>query len=307
MIYQFFLQILLGFSLGLFRPASMALTSELSIPKKVGTALSYYNVASIVGNCLGPIMATTMIKAVNYTSVFILSFILSIITLIYTMFTLNFKSNVKKAEGFYIKLHFRAMYDLVVQKKLYIPIIYILVDVLILRLWMTYLPLYIKSHSSFNLGQIGIIFSIESLTYVLAQPFWGKKVDTLGYKIPLVIGIVAPVMVLFTPYINSFIGLVALYSLMGLLSSAAYPAYMNLTINCSGKEEKGRSMALMTSASDIAYILGPMLGGIIFSIWGSFRLIFLFSIIPSLTGVIVFLFSFRKLDTSKEMENIQTS
>ncbi len=289
--FQIFLQILLGLSLGLFRPASMTLTSELASPNKIGSALSFYNVANIMGSCLGPIIAISLIKIIHFQGAFLFACILSISALIYSLFKLNFVTNaIIENKSFKIMLHFKEMFLLIFKSRLYIPIAFMLIDILILRFWMTCLPLYIKISSGSNIEKIGIIFSIESLIYVLLQPFWGRKVDKYGYKIPLMIGLLAPAILSLTPLlINTLWELIILYAFLGLLNSAAYPAYMSLAVKCSKKEGKGKAMSLMAAASDSGYILGPTIGGIILSVW-NFNIAFLFLLIPSILGFILVIF-----------------
>lgn len=298
-VYFAFLQILLGLSLGVFRPASTALTVELAGTKKAGSALGLYNMAYILGGCCGPLIATLIVKFVSYQGLFITASSVVFIIIISLQINFNRKDEILRPR-LHVMEHMQGLRRLLLDSKIYFPMMFMLIDTLILRMWMTYLPIFGNDQLDISVIQIGTIMSIESIAYVITQPLWGKVVDRGSLKFALLVGLLSPALIALTPIAKTFYFLLFIYALMGLFNSAAYVGYTKLAIQFSGDNDRGKVMSLMSASSDIGHIVGPLLGALVIKGFGKTEYLFY---LPGFICLILGLFivmRFRSISPSYE-------
>ncbi|MDD3444904.1 MAG: MFS transporter [Zavarzinia sp.] len=118
--------------------------------------------------------------------------------------------------------------------------------------------------------QVGSIFVLSSLFWVLTTPLWGRRSDKLGRKLTVLIGLFgfSISMLLFTLILEAaraeWIGIAAAFpilivtrSLYGLIVSAANPAAQAYVADRTTREERTRAVATIGAAYGLGATIGP--------------------------------------------------
>lgn len=135
-------------------------------------------------------------------------------------------------------------------------------------------------------GIIGIIIGLYSVTNTVANVLSGRLVDKIGYKFPLLAGLIgdAVSMVLYT-ICRLPVTLAAVRAVHGTSGGLVGPATMSATANLSGKE-KGKAMGMYGMSLAAATFVGFGMSGILVAKVG-YRGVFLFGAILLLFGIVV--------------------
>lgn len=130
------------------------------------------------------------------------------------------------------------------------------------------LPLYIV-----DLGggpvEIGIVVGVFSLGVLVVRPFVGRAVDTRGRRPLLVLGsVVAAVMAPLYLWLTAFAWMAAVRIVHGIGLSAFTGASNTLAADLAPPERRTEILGYMSTASVVAFALGPLLGIAIAERWG---------------------------------------
>ncbi|MCF4166550.1 MFS transporter [Zavarzinia compransoris] len=118
--------------------------------------------------------------------------------------------------------------------------------------------------------QVGSIFVLSSLFWLITTPWWGRRSDRLGRKTTVLIGLLgfSLSMLLFTftleaakaAWISIAVGfpiLIVTRSLYGLIVSAANPAAQAYVADRSTRDERTRAVATIAAAYGLGATVGP--------------------------------------------------
>jgi MFS family permease len=129
-----------------------------------------------------------------------------------------------------------------------------------------------------------------SLAAVIAAPFMGTLADRLGRR-PLILGSFAVFAAAFAGYYlaaNSVV-FIAIRGLAGALTAGMVPATMGLVADIAPRDERARWIGVIGGGTSAGFIVGPVVGGLLYDRWG-YDPPFLASIgIALLTLVVAFL------------------
>ncbi|MFC1915268.1 MFS transporter [Chloroflexota bacterium] len=138
-----------------------------------------------------------------------------------------------------------------------------------------------------SLGIIGLIVGLYSLTNTPANILFGRLIDRVGHKVPLVIGLIGDALSMFLYSISRFpIHLALVRVFHGTTGALIGPATMSAAADYSGDMQKGRVMSFYGMALAIATLVGYGLSGAIASRLG-YKAVFLFGAAMSVIGVIL--------------------
>ena len=123
--------------------------------------------------------------------------------------------------------------------------------------------------------QVGFIFSLSALGWMVMSPFWGKKSDFIGRKSIIILGLVVYALATILMGIEfrlnelGYINLTTLFGLLiltrgcyGFLGSGAHSASMAYVADRTTEKERSGVMAVMGSAFAISGIVGPGLASV---------------------------------------------
>lgn len=165
-----------------------------------------------------------------------------------------------------------------------------------LRANKAFLPLYAIS-IDLNPAQIGVIFSIQVATTLLAQPIGGYLSDRMGRKPVILVSLVVvggalPLMVM----ARDFLTLALLSMVLGLGEAAIMPSIVTLGTELSDEGNYGATLGMLDAMDNVGKALGPIVAGLLL---GLFNYVTSFSIIAGLlvAGAAIFFAVVRDLSS----------
>jgi len=135
-----------------------------------------------------------------------------------------------------------------------------------------FLPLYVKSLGSaahLNLDLlVGLVFSAQAFTMMIASPFWGSLADRFGRKVMVERAMFGGAFILLLmAFVRSAEELVLLRAIQGLITGTIGAANA-LVASAVPRERIGYAMGLLQMGLGTGVALGPMLGGAIADAFG---------------------------------------
>ena len=130
-----------------------------------------------------------------------------------------------------------------------------------------------------SVGIIGLIIGLYSLTNTPANILFGRLIDRVGYKLPLIIGLIGDALGMFFYSLCRLpVHLALVRAFHGTSGGLVGPATMSITAGYSDGAGKGRVMGYYGMALAAATLVGYGLGGVMASRLG-YRVLFLFGAI----------------------------
>jgi MFS family permease len=126
------------------------------------------------------------------------------------------------------------------------------------------LPMIPSLGEQFGVGaaELGLLVGIYPLTSMFAAPFWGRMSDRYGRKPILIITLIGGALAFLCFALStSWVGLFAGRALQGM---AGTPRGIGFAVasDMSKPEDRAASMGVITAAMAVAFMLGPLLGGL---------------------------------------------
>jgi MFS family permease len=141
-----------------------------------------------------------------------------------------------------------------------------------------------------SVAVIGLIIGLYSLTNTPANILFGRLIDRVGYKVPLITGLISDALSMFLYSVCRLpIHLALVRVLHGTTGGLIGPSTMSITADYSDETRKGRAMSFYGMSMATATLVGYGLGGVIASRLG-YRILFLFGAIMLIVGAILGLF-----------------
>ena len=162
------------------------------------------------------------------------------------------------------------------------------------------MPLYAYS---FNMSytMVGVVMSSFGITRLFIEVPGGLLTDKLGIKRIMLLGYLLSVTAhLVAGFAQAPIELVLSRMVMGIGSALSLTASMTYVIEIAPDVKRSRYIAIFQSTYSISGIVGPTLGGLI-SEWFGLRIIFLFSAIISMMGMI-FAYMMKNPEATSEID-----
>lgn len=158
------------------------------------------------------------------------------------------------------------------QRTLYIIFVVQLISALGFSSSFPFLSFYVEelnSHSGLSDDLlIGLAFSSQAFTMMLAAPLWGMMADRRGRKLMVMrAAFGAAIVVTLMGFVRSAEELIFLRGLQGLVTGVA-PATMALVASIAPRERSGYAMGLQQMALWAGISLGPLMGGVIADTFG---------------------------------------
>jgi len=135
-------------------------------------------------------------------------------------------------------------------------------------------------------GVIGIIIGLYSITNTVANVVFGRLIDKIGYKFPLLAGLLGDAISMALYTICRFpVCLAAVRSVHGASGGMVGPATMSAAANYSGRK-KGRAMGVYGMSLAAATFVGFGVSGVLAAKFG-YNAVFLFGAVLLLIGVVI--------------------
>ena len=148
------------------------------------------------------------------------------------------------------------------------------------------LALYVSEFGA-GIGITGLIIGLYSLTNTPANIFFGGLIDRIGYKLPLVLGLIGDALSMFLYSVSRLPMHLALVRVLhGTTGALIGPATMSAMAAYSTEDRKGKSMSFYGMAIAAATLVGYGLSGVLASRLG-YAAVFQFGAAMLIVGVIL--------------------
>lgn len=270
-----------GLATSLRDPSSNALIAENGGKQAVASAFAWYQTAKSVAGSLGKAFAGLLLAltAANYPLVFLAAFLLSVLPLIVVLLYVKESDRLPEATKTPAAPviapappQTRGRANLLDRWQAVMPFIGFGFLVSTTAEMMTGLfPILATDYAGLTEAQAGLIFSISTLTIMVAGPVFGWISDNVSRKFVLAVrsifNTLSSLIFLFAP---SFIGMTIGKIADDVGKSAFRPAWGSLMTHVSDLDRKRRAetMSLMTLGEDAGDVVGPILAGFLWSTWG---------------------------------------
>lgn len=152
-----------------------------------------------------------------------------------------------------------------------------------------FFALYITDRFQVGMVEVGLLFTIFSITSIVGGILGGALTDKIGRRSMLLFGLVTSgLSSLLMGYIGNLHVFYALAAFVGLLSNAGGPAQQAMIADLLPEEKRAQGYALHRVIFNLAVTIGPALGGLIAA--RSYYALFVFDAVSSfITAIIVYL------------------
>ena len=138
-----------------------------------------------------------------------------------------------------------------------------------------------------SVGIIGLIVGLYSVTNTPANIFFGRLIDRVGYKVPLIAGLVGDALSMFLYSVCRLPVHLALVRVFhGISGGLVGPATMSVTADYSDRAQKGRVMGFYGMSLAAATLVGYGMSGVLASRLG-YKALFLFGAIVLAIGAML--------------------
>jgi len=138
-----------------------------------------------------------------------------------------------------------------------------------------------------SVGLIGLIIGLYSLTNTPANILFGRLIDRVGYKVPLIAGLIGDALCMFLYSLTRLPVHLALVRVFhGISGGLVGPATMSVAADYSDRAKRGRAMGFYGMSLAAATLAGYGLGGVIASRLG-YKILFLFGVGMSAVGAVL--------------------
>ena len=284
------MRLIQGATRAIFSVTIFTYVAKITETSHIGRGMGLVSAAFALGNVLGPTIGFYVSQFIGYFWVLVLS---SIIPLILSPLSFIYNNAICKpsiGKGRNLKT-ILFDYRKVALKIKWFSILSI-IEYIILSIWITFLPIFLVNKFGHPETLIGLLITIESLSYVLSQYLVGKIIDKSGVKFAFPLITFYGILFL----LISLLGKNVFFLIIGLIFIGLFSSPISIArLSLIGKMKNinvGLALGILDASSYIGFFLGPAIAGFI-SIKSCLDNIFLF-LMPTL-GILGLIPSYHAL------------
>lgn len=266
LVTLFCARLLHGLASAMLLPMAMTYIGEVTPRGKEGSYMGLYNTVLFLANGIGPILGGWVTDRWNVKSAFLLLFVLSLGTLLLIFTTV---STTRKGMGLVQEKDTKKKLSTTIWKNgniLSLASTYFATAVLTMFI-ISFFPLFgIEKH--FSTIQVGILIAVYNVTIGLFQLPLGKLADKYE-KTRLLLGscIGIAVLLFIIPKQETFTFICGTILIFSLLTALAIASSSALASESGKRYGMGKTMGLLSSATSLGMIIGPLLSGFIIQMY----------------------------------------
>ncbi|HEX6948086.1 MAG TPA: MFS transporter [Nitrospira sp.] len=254
-----------GLATAIFAPSALATVAELYRERR-GAALGTYTACTQSGALLGPFIGGYLAFAAGFSSAFITAGLFGCVAIV-LFYSLHLSPPPPR-------LHDKGMAALGAEMWTGFSIVASNRKVLITSLMdaakmiangalMAFLPLYGVS-VGLNAGEVGLLFTVQSLTSFFSKPIMGRVSDRVGRQPLIMLGLlVCAATFVCIPHVNSFVLLLVLSAGFGFGEAVVTSSSSAFVADSSEFKTLGAGMGMQGTIGDIGHASGPLLAGVL--------------------------------------------
>ncbi|MHA2003155.1 MAG: MFS transporter [Candidatus Thorarchaeota archaeon] len=258
-----------GISAG-FYPAANAFVSDMTTPENRGTAMGYLSMGNMVGFVVGPALGGVLAEFLGIRLPFVIAAAASLVTLvILNLIVHEPERRSSLAELGKDRIPVREVFSR--NAKAYSALgITMFANMFAIGILEVAFMLDAVQRYAFSPLEIGLFFGILGVIVIIGNIGFGKMSDRIGRKWLITIGSLVAALSLYFFMIAS--GDVEFYlagAVLGVAISMRGPTIQAMIADLSDARAYGSVMGTFGAISNSAYVVGPILGGVLFDTSGN--------------------------------------
>lgn len=254
-----------GLATAIFAPSALAMVAELYRERR-GAALGTYTACTQSGSLLGPFIGGYLAYAAGFSSAFVTAGIFGCIAIV-MFYSLRLNEPPPRVQEKGLEPVFVEMWKGFVvvgrNRKVLITSSTDAAKMIANGALMAFLPLYGVS-VGLNPGEVGLLFTVQSLTSFLSKPIMGRVSDQVGRKPLIMIGLLICAFTFVSiPHISGFALLLMLSAGFGFGEAVVSSSSSAFVADCSEFKTLGAGMGMQGTIGDIGHASGPLLAGLL--------------------------------------------
>jgi len=254
-----------GLATAIFAPSALATVAELYRERR-GAALGTYTACTQSGALLGPFIGGYLAFAAGFSSAFITAGLFGCVAIV-LFYSLHLSpppprlhDNGMAALGAEMWKGFSIVAS---NRKVLITSLMDAAKMIANGALMAFLPLYGVS-VGLNAGEVGLLFTVQSLTSFCSKPIMGRVSDRVGRQPLIMMGLlVCAATFVCIPHVNSFVLLLMLSAGFGFGEAVVTSSSSAFVADSSEFKTLGAGMGMQGTIGDIGHASGPLLAGVL--------------------------------------------
>jgi MFS transporter, DHA1 family, multidrug resistance protein len=154
-----------------------------------------------------------------------------------------------------------------------------------------FLPIYAVTIAHLSAFQAGLLWGVQMVATLASKPIMGRFSDRYGRPPLLFWGMwVCAIPFALIPWFQNFVVLLALAALFGLGEAVVTSSAAAMVADYCRQDHLGSAMGTFGTIFDIGHASGPLLAGVLISLWGGLDYRFPFAIIAALLIIVALTF-----------------
>lgn len=254
-----------GLATAIFAPSALATVAELYRERR-GAALGTYTACTQSGALLGPFIGGYLAFAFGFSSAFLTAGLFGCVAIV-MFYSLRLSSPPPRAYEKGVASVWEEMWKgfsvVARNRKVLITSSTDAAKMIANGALMAFLPLYGVS-VGLNAGEVGLLFTVQSLTSFVSKPIMGRVSDRVGRQPLIMLGLlVCAATFVCIPYVAGLAVLLALSAGFGFGEAVVSSSSSAFVADSSEFKTLGAGMGMQGTIGDIGHASGPLLAGVL--------------------------------------------
>ena len=254
-----------GLATAIFAPSALATVAELYRERR-GAALGTYTACTQSGALLGPFIGGYLAFAFGFSSAFLTAGLFGCVAIV-MFYSLRLSSPPPRAHEKGVASVWEDMWKgfsvVARNRKVLITSSTDAAKMIANGALMAFLPLYGVS-VGLNAGEVGLLFTVQSLTSFVSKPIMGRVSDRVGRQPLIMLGLlVCAATFVCIPYVAGLAVLLALSAGFGFGEAVVSSSSSAFVADSSEFKTLGAGMGMQGTIGDIGHASGPLLAGVL--------------------------------------------
>ncbi len=269
-----------GFCSAMIVPVAMAYVGDISPKNREGTYMGLFTVSLFTGFGFGPFIGGFIQDFFSVNAAFMVMGILCALSFILVLLWLPSSHSQHHPH----RAAPASFGNILKGRRIKGIICYRFISAFARSTVLTFLPLYASYNLNMSGFQIGLVISAGVLMTSMMQYPYGRLADAVSRRNLILFGnILYSLTIIFFPFTRSFMQVLGLNLLMGILGAIAIPAASALVVEEGKKSGMGSTIAVFNVAMSLGLGTGPLVSGLIHDAAG-LEAVFYFSACMGIAG-----------------------
>jgi DHA1 family multidrug resistance protein-like MFS transporter len=259
------LRLVHGLATAIFAPSALATVAELYRERR-GAALGTYTACTQSGALLGPLIGGYLAFAAGFSSAFLTAGLFGCVAIVmfYSLHLAPPPPRVHEKGLAALGAEMWKGFSVVARnRKVLITSVMDAAKMIANGALMAFLPLYGVS-VGLNAGEVGLLFTVQSLTSFFSKPIMGRISDRVGRQ-PLIMSglLICAVTFVCVPHVQQLLLLLVLSAGFGFGEAVVSSSSSAFVADSSEFKTLGAGMGMQGTIGDIGHASGPLLAGLL--------------------------------------------